>query len=100
MAVASHGQTIVHFPRPDHPMLPVRATLQVGDISHIAQKTGILTDGDFRPADMAQGGQGAPLIPYADYILLAHPTLGRIVQNIGGIANCTYLPRPADLKTS
>jgi anhydro-N-acetylmuramic acid kinase len=91
-AVSSHGQTLAHFPRPDHPALPVRATLQVGDISVIAQKTGILTVGDFRPADMAQGGQGAPLVPYADFVLLAHPDLARVVQNIGGIANCTYLP--------
>lgn len=91
-AISSHGQTLVHFPNPDHPSLPVPATLQVGDISVIAQRSGILTLGDFRPADMAQGGQGAPLVPYADYVLLAHPVLARVVQNIGGIANCTYLP--------
>ena len=90
-AVSSHGQTLVHLPRPDHPVLPVRATLQVGDISVIAQRTGILTLGDFRPADMAAGGQGAPLVPYADFVLFARPDVGRVVQNIGGIANCTYL---------
>lgn len=91
-AVCSHGQTLVHFPEADHPDIPSRATLQVGDISVIAQKTGILTIGDFRPADMAQGGQGAPLVPYADYLLLGHPTLGRVMQNLGGIGNLTYLP--------
>ncbi len=90
-AISSHGQTLTHFPKPDHQVLPVRATLQAGDISVIAKSTGILTVGDFRPADMAEGGQGAPLVPYADFVLLSHPKLGRVVQNIGGIGNCTYL---------
>jgi anhydro-N-acetylmuramic acid kinase len=94
-AVCSHGQTLVHFPEADHPTIPSRATLQIGDISVIAQKTGILTAGDFRPADMAQGGQGAPLVPYADYLLLTHPERGRIMQNLGGIGNLTYLPPDA-----
>ncbi len=94
-AICSHGQTLVHFPEPDHPVIRNRATLQVGDISVIAQRTGILTIGDFRPADMAQGGQGAPLVPYVDYLVITHPTLGRIVQNIGGIGNLTYLPPDA-----
>ncbi|MGI6632509.1 MAG: anhydro-N-acetylmuramic acid kinase [Bacillota bacterium] len=91
-AVCSHGQTLVHLPEADHPVIPCRATLQIGDISVIAQRTGILTIGDFRPADMAQGGQGAPLVPYVDYLLIGHPTLGRIMQNIGGIGNLTYIP--------
>ncbi len=92
-AIASHGQTLVHLPTADasDPIL-VPATLQVGDISVIAQRTGILTIGDFRPADMAQGGQGAPLVPYADFLLFRDPKIGRIIQNIGGIANLTYLP--------
>jgi len=97
-AVSSHGQTLTHFPRPDHPVLPVRATLQVGDISVIAQRTGILTVGDFRPADMAQGGQGAPLVPFVDYALLGHESLSRVVQNIGGIGNCTYLPASCSIE--
>lgn len=91
-AIASHGQTLIHLPNAENADLPVQATLQIGDISVIAQRTGILTIGDFRPADMAQGGQGAPLVPYADYVLFGHPEIGRIVQNIGGIANLTYLP--------
>lgn len=97
-AVSSHGQTLTHFPRPDHPVLPVRATLQVGDISVLAQRTGILTVGDFRPADMAQGGQGAPLVPYVDFALLGHESLSRVVQNIGGIGNCTYLPASCSIQ--
>lgn len=91
-AVCSHGQTLVHLPNSDHKRLPQPATLQVGDISVIAQLTGILTVGDFRPADMAQGGQGAPLVPYADFVLFRDDHLGRVVQNIGGISNLTYLP--------
>lgn len=91
-AIASHGQTLIHLPNANHDLLPVPATLQVGDISIIAQITGILTIGDFRPADMAQGGQGAPLVPYADFLLFRDPKLGRVIQNIGGIANLTYLP--------
>ena len=60
-AVCSHGQTLVHLPEADHPVIPCRATLQIGDISVIAQRTGILTIGDFRPADMAQQAKALPL---------------------------------------
>ncbi len=91
-AVCSHGQTLIHLPDSNHQTLPQPATLQIGDISVIAKETGILTIGDFRPADMAQGGQGAPLVPYADFILFRDDHLGRVVQNIGGISNLTYLP--------
>ncbi len=90
--ISSHGQTIAHFPDTDHPLFPVAATLQIGDLSVLAKRSGILTVGDFRPADMAVGGEGAPLVPYVDWILLGDPVKGRIVQNIGGIGNLTYLP--------
>ncbi|WJH37351.1 anhydro-N-acetylmuramic acid kinase [Paenibacillus sp. CC-CFT747] len=91
--IASHGQTVWHIPEAsaNDPYL-VRSTLQIGDISVIAKETGIVTVGDFRTADMAVGGQGAPLVPYADFLLLRDETKGRIAQNIGGIGNCTAIP--------
>ncbi|MFD0716912.1 anhydro-N-acetylmuramic acid kinase [Paenibacillus sp. GCM10027626] len=91
--VSSHGQTIWHMPEEakDDPYL-ARSTLQIGDLSIIAKRTGWLAVGDFRPADMAVGGQGAPLVPYGDLILFGDPVKGRLLQNIGGIGNCTVLP--------
>ncbi|GAB6927302.1 anhydro-N-acetylmuramic acid kinase AnmK [Paenibacillus sp. JCM 10914] len=95
--VSSHGQTIWHLPFPE-PEVPYSAasTLQIGDISVIAKHTGKLTVGDFRPADMAVGGQGAPFAPYGDLILFRHPERGRLLQNVGGIGNCTALSAGAD----
>ncbi|REK71768.1 anhydro-N-acetylmuramic acid kinase [Paenibacillus paeoniae] len=96
--VSSHGQTIWHMPeetgQDDYLR---RSTLQIGDLSVIAKRTGWLTTGDFRPADMAVGGQGAPLVPYGDLILFGAPDKGRLLQNIGGIGNCTALPPGAGL---
>ncbi|MDT3424941.1 anhydro-N-acetylmuramic acid kinase [Paenibacillus forsythiae] len=91
--ISSHGQTVWHIPEGDvHDPYKVRSTLQLGDLSVLAKQTGRPVVGDFRPADMAVGGQGAPLAPYGDLILFRHPSKGRLLQNIGGIGNCTALP--------
>jgi anhydro-N-acetylmuramic acid kinase len=91
--IGSHGQTIYHNPRGTrYSRTAIRSTLQIGEPSVIAQRTGVTTVADFRPRDMAAGGEGAPLVPYADYVLFNDDRLGRAVQNIGGIANVTFLP--------
>ena len=99
--VATAGQTIWHDPQPvieeanvawiDHP-IATRSTFAIGQSAVIAERTGIMTVGDLRVRDVAAGGHGAPLIAYADWVLLRHAQLGRCVQNIGGIGNVTYLP--------
>ena len=85
-AIGSHGQTVRHRPHEPHPF-----TLQLGDASVIAERTGIPTVADFRRADMAAGGQGAPLLPILHAALLARPGEPRAVLNLGGIANLTLL---------
>ena len=94
--IGSHGQTIFHQGKPVNYLgRPTASTLQIGEPAIIAAHTGITTIGDFRPADIALGGQGAPLVPYADYLLYRHNKLGRVSLNLGGIANITVLPRAA-----
>ncbi|NIA30089.1 MAG: anhydro-N-acetylmuramic acid kinase [Actinobacteria bacterium] len=92
--IGSHGQTIRHLPDL-HLFLDkkISATLQIGDPSVIAKKTGVVTVGDFRPGDMAVGGQGAPLVPIFDFIIFRAERKNRILLNIGGIANITGLPK-------
>ncbi len=91
--IASHGQTVYHSPRilHHHPYFP-NATLQIGDGDHIAVKTGIITISDFRQKHIAAGGEGAPLALYGDYLLFSKKDENRIMLNIGGIANFTFLP--------
>jgi anhydro-N-acetylmuramic acid kinase len=94
--IGSHGQTIFHQGKPA-PYLghATASTLQIGEPSVIAARTGITTVGDFRSADIALGGQGAPLVPFADYLLYRHEKLGRVSLNLGGIANITVIPPAA-----
>lgn len=91
--IGSHGVTMWH--RPPRRSGEFGATLQIGDLSVIAERTGAVVVGDFRTADMAAGGQGAPLMPYLDYVLFAHEP-GTIVLNLGGIANLTYVDADLD----
>jgi anhydro-N-acetylmuramic acid kinase len=91
--IASHGQTIYHAPKRLHQQARYpNATLQIGDGDHIAVKTGILTISDFRQKHIAAGGEGAPLVLYGDVILGSKAGENRILLNIGGIANLTFLP--------
>jgi anhydro-N-acetylmuramic acid kinase len=95
--IGSHGQTIYHNPPSRKNGIP--ATLQIGDIDVIAEKTGVSTAGDFRQRDMAAGGEGAPIMPYVDYLLFSKQSHGPVLtQNIGGIANVTVVTsRPDDM---
>ncbi|MFH6934800.1 anhydro-N-acetylmuramic acid kinase [Flavobacterium sp. FlaQc-30] len=91
--VASHGQTVFHTPKILHQLENfTNGTLQIGDGDHIAVKTGILTISDFRQKHIAAGGEGAPLAVYGDYFLFSKKGENRIMLNMGGIANFTFLP--------
>lgn len=91
--IASHGQTVYHAPQilTKDLTLP-NSTLQIGDADHIAVNTGIITLSDFRQKHIAAGGEGAPLAAYGDYLLFTDTTEHRILLNIGGISNFTFLP--------
>jgi anhydro-N-acetylmuramic acid kinase len=94
--IGNHGQTIFHQGPPVNFLAAKTAsTLQIGDGSTVAALTGITTVSDFRPADIALGGQGAPLVAYVDYLLWRDEKLGRVALNIGGIANLTVIPANA-----
>lgn len=96
--IGSHGQTIFHQSEPA-PFCGrmLASTLQIGEGSLLAENTGVTTISDFRPRDMAAGGKGAPLIPYVDYLLFRDQRLGRVLLNLGGIANITSLPASATI---
>jgi anhydro-N-acetylmuramic acid kinase len=94
--IGSHGQTIYHQATAAGMFgARIASTLQIGEPSVIAARTGITTVGDFRPADMSVGGQGAPLVPFVDYLLYRDDELGRAALNLGGIGNVTVIPRAA-----
>src|SRR5690606_23325075 len=95
--IASHGQTVFHAPKILHGLEDYpNATLQIGDGDHLAVKTGIITLSDFRQKHIAAGGEGAPLAMYGDFLLFSHPAENRILLNMGGIANFTWLPAGQD----
>ncbi len=101
--VACHGQTLWHEPdpqmvapssrkQPPLQRLNARGTFQLGEAARIAVRLGVPVVSDFRQQDIALGGEGAPLVPYVDYLLFADPQVNRAIQNLGGIGNVTYLP--------
>jgi anhydro-N-acetylmuramic acid kinase len=94
--VGCHGQTLYHQgERESFLGRKLAVTWQAGEGAVIAARTGVPVVTDFRPGDMAAGGKGAPLVPFLDYLLYCHPDIGRVVQNIGGIANLTVIPAGA-----
>ncbi|WP_221389798.1 anhydro-N-acetylmuramic acid kinase [Dyadobacter sp. NIV53] len=96
--IASHGQTVFHAPKKQHKLSKFsNSTLQIGDGDHIAVKTGIITISDFRQKHIAAGGEGAPLAVYGDHFMFSKIGENRILLNMGGIANFTFLPGNGDI---
>ena len=93
--IASHGQTIYHIPEDDNDA--VKSTLQIGESSVIAYETKTKVISNFRVMDMAAGGEGAPLVPFSEYILYSNKNEGVLLQNIGGIGNVTVIPRNSSI---
>jgi anhydro-N-acetylmuramic acid kinase len=97
--IGCHGQTLYHQGEPANFLgRKLAVTWQTGEGAVIAARTGVPVVSDFRPADMAAGGKGAPLVPFLDYLLYRDRQIGRIVQNIGGIANLTAIPADASAR--
>ena len=100
--IGMHGQTIFHEGAPvEYLGRRIASSMQIGEAAVVAERTGARVISNFRERDIAAGGQGAPLVPYVDYMLFAHPRLARTVLNIGGIANITVIPAgplPGDIK--
>jgi anhydro-N-acetylmuramic acid kinase len=94
--IASHGQTVYHAPKSITDGASINSTFQAGDGDHLAVTTGIITVSDFRQKHIAAGGEGAPLAVYGDYLLFSKKGENRIMLNIGGIGNFTYLPANGD----
>lgn len=95
--IGSHGHTIHHLP--DAAIIdgsPIRSTFQIGSGAVLSARFGVPVVSNFRQADVALGGQGAPLVPYFDWATLTHPERSRLLLNLGGIANITFLPKNAD----
>lgn len=98
--IGSHGQTVHHLPQgiQGSGVESIRSTLQIAEPAVIAERTGITTVANFRPRDIAAGGQGAPLAPMAHALLLSHPRRARLIVNLGGISNVTFVPRGGSLE--
>lgn len=96
--IGSHGQTVYHQPVPEEYLgREIAATYQIGDVSILCERIGAPAVSDFRVRDMAAGGQGAPLVPYTEYLLYRRPDRDVALQNIGGMGNITFLPRDGAL---